>query len=83
MPEIEGNVTVRRASHVLPFDPVKRTAFVLLRAAFGDQGRISDWTRTWKGYHIVEIVDGPILGPYRSREDALQREVEWLEHNRF
>jgi hypothetical protein len=28
-------------------------------------------------------VNGPKLGPYRLRSDALQAEVEWLERNGF
>lgn len=83
MIKLDGAETVRRASHVLPFDPVKMTAFWLLRKTFGDKGRVSDWTRRWKGMHIVLIVGGPILGPFRSRKVALEAEVEWLERNRF
>lgn len=83
MIQIDGDREVRRASNVLPLDPMKRIAFVALRKIFGEKGRVSDWTRTWKGPQIVKIVDGPILGPFRDRKTALDREVQWLLKNRL
>jgi hypothetical protein len=31
----------------------------------------------------VDVIDGPLLGPFGSRAEALRCEVEWLEHDRF
>ena len=83
MPKIEGNAVTRRASNVLPFGITKQIAFKALRRVFGDKGRVSAWTRRWRGPQIVEIIDGPTLGPFHSRTEALVREVLWLENNRF
>lgn len=81
--QLPGTESVRRASHVLPLPAGKRFLFVLLRTVFGETGRVSEWTRTWTGPHIVEIIDGPTLGPFPTRQEALDREVQWLLKNRF
>jgi len=83
MLKLDGAETVRRASNVLPLGIPKRVAFKALRRVFGDKGRVSAWTRRWRGPQIVEIIDGPTLGPFHSRTEALVREVLWLENNRF
>ncbi|MDE2100942.1 MAG: hypothetical protein KGL39_27090 [Patescibacteria group bacterium] len=44
-----GQVETRRASHILPCRRVKRIAFRLLRAVFGERGRTAEWTRSWRG----------------------------------
>lgn len=69
-----------RASHVLPLEPTKQLAFRLLRRAFGDEGRVAAWTRDWKGPWIVDMAPsgGPVLGPYLTRTEALERERRWL-----
>lgn len=83
MVAFEGEATTRRASNVMPLAPVKRAAFKMLRTVFGEKGRVSDWTRRWKGPHIAVMVDGPVLGPYPSRQGALDAELRWLLDNKF
>lgn len=74
-----------RASHVLPLDPVLRILFRALRWGFGETGRASGWTRSWKILWYVDLSPsgGPTLGPFRDRAEAIMREVLWLEQNQF
>lgn len=76
-----GEVTTRRASHVYPVNCVKRAAFRLLRTAFGDKGLVSDWTRGWSGYWIVDTAPtaGIVLdATYASHADAVAGEIKFL-----
>jgi len=73
-----GSVTKRRASHVVPVNPVKRVAFQALRAIFPDTSKVAGWTRKWEGPWVARLVDGPALGPFVSRADAIAAEVRWL-----
>jgi hypothetical protein len=75
-----GEATIRRASHVEPANTFKRVLFQILRGWAGDVGTIARWTRRWKGCWRVNLVpsDGPILGPFANRQEAIRREVEWL-----
>ena len=82
-PAFEGSHSQRRASNVLPHNPIKRIAFKALRLVFGNRGRVSDWTRTWTGENIVNIVGGPTLGPFGSRREALDYEVQYLLDTQF
>lgn len=75
----EGVCTTRRASWVLPVSWLKRQAFKLLRWATGEVGPVSDWTRGWRGPWQVQIVNGPSLGIYAERADAIAAEVAWIE----
>jgi hypothetical protein len=83
MVAFEGEATTTRASNVVPEPLFKQLVFIKLREWFGDQGRVADWTRRWKGPHIACMVDGPVLGPYPSRQAALDAEMRWLLKNRF
>jgi len=73
----------RRASHVEPTGLMLRWAFHLLRAAFGETGRVAGWTRRWKCPWRVNLAPsgGPILGPYGDRAQAISEEVDWLAEN--
>jgi len=44
-----GSVRSRRASHILPVNPLKRITFRLLRLLFGERGWVAAWTRRWSG----------------------------------
>lgn len=82
-----GVATKTRASHVLPcLWPVRRL-FQLLRWATGETGAVSNWTRRWPSCVTwgwsVEIVDGPHLGTFWDRDEAIAAEVAWLEQNRL
>ena len=80
-----GQVSTRRASHVEPVYRVKRAAFRLLRWPFGDTGRVADWPRNWRGPWQADLAPsgGPVLGPFRNRQNAIDAEVAWLNEHIF
>ena len=75
-----SSLTRRRASRVLPTSSVKRLAFRALRWAFCDSSAAAAWTRVWRGPWVVDLSlsNGPQLGPFASRADAINAEVCWL-----
>ena len=76
-----GTVVTRRASHVTPRAFLPRVGFKLLRWAFGDTGRVSEWTRTWRGPWRVDMrpVGAPVVdGDWRTRQDAIDFEIAYL-----
>jgi hypothetical protein len=83
----EGQATKRRASHVTPCNWLTGKLFTFLRWATGETGAVSDWTRNWPYWFSwgwqVQVVDGPHLGTYAERADAIAAEVAWLEQNKF
>jgi hypothetical protein len=79
----QGRVTKTRASHVAPVNFALRQAFWILRWATGEQGPVSDWTRRWRCRWQVQIVNGPYLGEYAERVEAIAAEVDWIERNRM
>lgn len=80
-----GNTQSYRASHIEPVNAMLRLAFHLLRNLFGEVGLISDFTRQWPVVWRVNLnlSDGPIIGRFKNRQDALDCEVQWLLDNRF
>lgn len=79
-PRIEGAV-VRRASHVLPVNPVLRLVFRAVRFLVSDASRTAEWTRNWPCKWLVDMspVGGGILPMYFSdRQAAIDAEVEAL-----
>jgi hypothetical protein len=78
-----GDMTEKRthrASHIYPTNVIKRWSFIVLRKVFGDKGRLASWTRKWKCHWFVSLapVDGPNLGPFTNRKEAISAEKEWL-----
>ena len=73
---------VKRISHVLPANPLKRAAFRILRFLFGDKGRIADWTRRWKGPWIV-VINGIEIGTFNNRQEAISYERELVIRRRL
>lgn len=71
----------RRASNVLPRNPVLRAVFRYLRDRFGETGRVAAFTRRWPCLWMAELIDGPTFGPFRNRADAIAAEVAYLERN--
>ena len=81
---LTSDCTVQRASHVEPISFPLRIVFHLLRAVFGEEGKISDWTRSWDCFWRVNLspVGGPIsLCGIKPRQYAIQAEIDWLEKN--
>ena len=74
-----GRARRGRYSAVEPDCYVLRIAFRVLRALFGDIGRVSDWTRSWPCLWMADIrkSGGPVLpGRWRDRQQAIAAEIE-------
>lgn len=76
-----GDVSLQRASHVVPENRFLRAAFRLIRALVRDESRAAGWTRRWNCRWIAQIIGGPRLGPFDDRSAAIAAEVEWLDEN--
>ena len=73
----------RRASHVEPMGFPSLIAFRALRWAFGEDGRVGNWTRTWRGPWSLRMVvaDCPITWCFDPRAEAIEYEINWLNAN--
>jgi hypothetical protein len=79
-------VSQRRASHVEPNNIVLRKIFHMIRARFGEKGKMANFTRQWPCLWRVNMTPsgGPVLtGRWRKRQMALASEVEWLRQQLF
>jgi hypothetical protein len=82
MPVLErafGSIeTTSRGGHVLPAAPVKQWAFLLLRKMASK--RLAAWTRRWRGQWVADLTisNGPVLGPFSNRLEAVTAEETWL-----
>jgi len=65
----QGEARITRASHVEPYDGSGGTSFA-------DQHQGVWWTAD------MGPSDGPVLGPFKTRAEALAAEVAWLQENR-
>ncbi len=74
---IPGAVMVRQG-RILPANPILRFVFNKLRKWFGDKGRVAEWTRHWRCWWDVHIIDGPVLGPFLHRHEAGAAELGWI-----
>ena len=80
-----GRAEMRRASHIVPQSTVLRVLFRLLRSCVPDDSRCAEWTRRWRCQWLADlrISDGPILGPFPVRHQALAAELDWLTQHGF
>ena len=78
-----GKTTIKRASHVLPVNRPLRAIFRWLRDRFGETGLIATFTRRWPCLWQADLApsNGPVLGPFRNRQHAIDAEVRWLQEN--
>lgn len=76
---LEGEVKKERASHILPVNRGLRAAFLLLRWAFGEEGRVAAWTRTWRCRWYTEIIATGETFTSRDRQACLDWERRKLE----
>ena len=81
---LNATSTVRRASNVHPVNKTLRGLFYLLRAKYGEKGRVAQFTRLWPCLWQVDLapVGGPVLPQvWRDRQAAIDAEVVWLQRN--
>ena len=78
-----GAASKQRASHVLPVNRPLRWLFRWLRDRYGEAGRVAAFTRRWPCLWQVDLApcDGPVVGPFHLRENAIAYEIEWIEKN--
>lgn len=74
-----GTSRQTRMSNVLPVNRIKRAAFLLLRACFGERGRIAEWTRQWQGPWCSKIFTTGECFTHQSRRVVLAWEHQRLE----
>jgi len=80
-----GDTQKRRASNVIPANPIKRAAFRFLRATFtvGDPLDLAvvNWTRNMRGPWQVRFADAPdeVAFQHPSRHVCIKWEIEQLE----
>ena len=79
--DVGVTVEDRRGAYVWPSSVLCRAAFKALRWMFGNQGRVSDWTRRWMcGFSLWRGSDGARLpGVYHGHDQAVEVEVKMLE----
>jgi hypothetical protein len=74
-----GLTCKRRVSRVEPVNPVLQSIFRAIRKRVSDDSKLACWTRTWTCRWQARIFDGPVLGPYDSRQKAIDAEIEFIE----
>ena len=76
-----GECSIRRVSHILPAALGKRLAFIALRLAFGERGRIAEWARQWQGPWQVRFAASPgaVAFTHQSRRVCIAWEIGQLE----
>jgi len=76
----------QRFSTIEPLDPLLRLLFKALRFCFGEQGKVSDWTRAWRVTWIAKVLIGrnrgaEFISPFRQA--CLDWEKEKFSEPRF
>lgn len=71
--------TRKRASSILPVNPVKRICFRLLRLLFGERGKVAGWTRRWYGPWTAKLFATGETFTAQSRRVVLSWEHRRLE----
>ena len=70
----------RRASHVEPVNRALRGIFHFIRRRCEDDSKLAAFTRKWPCRWQARIFDGPTLGPFSKREEAITAEISWIEN---
>lgn len=68
----------RRVSHVEPVNPLLRRLFHWIRRRVSDDSAIAGFTRRWPCRWQARIFDGPTLGPFWRRADAIAAEIDFV-----
>jgi hypothetical protein len=64
-----------RVSHIEPVNRVLRWLFHGIRSRVEDTSAIAGFTRKWPVTWQANIFDGPTLGPFHTRQEAIDAEV--------
>ena len=77
-----GQTTTSRASHIRPASPALRALFHALRV-LGDHSPLASLSRLIPGRWTADMqpIDGPHLGTYATRRNALNAERHWLDRH--
>lgn len=67
-----------RFSEILPVPHLRWLAFRIIRWMFGEKGRVSNWTRTWKCRWYCVILRGRQRGAVRISNNRSEL-LEWEE----
>lgn len=70
-----------RASAIEPCNSVLRCLFSFIRSRVSDESRIAAFTRRWPCKWRIRFFDGTIIGPFRSRNEAVLVEVGILNNS--
>jgi len=83
--EMLGIKQTRRASHVVPCEPLLKCLFRFIRQRVDDKSLLAEFTRLWPCAWEADMAPsgGPVLGPFPSRRQALKKERRWLIDNVF
>ena len=68
----------KRVSYIEPVNPVLRWLFHFIRNRVADDSGVAEFTRNWPVMWRANIFDGPILGPFRVRQSAVEAEVAYI-----
>jgi len=68
----------KRVSHIEPVNQVLRWLFHCIRKVVADDSWLAGFTRCWPVKWRANIFDGPILGPFRVRQAAVEAEVAYI-----
>ena len=71
----------RRVSHVEPTNRFLRGIFHFIRKRVSDESYVAEWTRKWRCKWRARIFEGPTLGPFDNRQNAIDAEIQWLNEN--
>lgn len=64
-----------RASSIEPCNSVLRCLFSFIRSRVSDESFLAAFTRSWSCMWRIRFFDGTIIGPFRSRNEAVLVEV--------
>ena len=76
--KLPGVARIERATYVEPHRKMLTFVFRVLRKAFGDHGKVANFTRRWPCRWQVDAkpIGGPLYGPFPSRKEAIAFEQE-------
>ena len=71
----------KRASHVLPVNPLLKRLFRWLRDKYGEKGIVAAFTRKWPCRWEADMSPSggkEVFGPFWNRDKAIAAEIAWI-----